>query len=163
MSGHYIRLSGIFITKVFSDAFEEVETGDICINEEGQRHFEYNGVTNPTIMDGIYCIYKYTNNEIVPCTKEEQVTLEQRFKDFESTLDAFIDQTAKDKGYDSRITATMYAGSENQYKEESQAFISWMALCYAYVYNTMNLIIAGTKELPTEAELLAELPRIVWP
>ena len=72
MSKHYIRLDGVFIIKSFSDAFEEAIENDICINEDGQRHFEYNGVTNPTVMDGIFSLYKYVGENIIPATKEEQ-------------------------------------------------------------------------------------------
>ncbi|MGN6715519.1 hypothetical protein [Anaerocolumna jejuensis] len=58
---HYIRLdANSCIIKGFSDAFEQPEDGDICINQEGGRHFELLGQVNPNLYDGYGCpIYKY--------------------------------------------------------------------------------------------------------
>jgi len=69
---HYIRLdSNNNIVYGFSDAFEQPQEGDICINENGGRHFELNGVINPSLaIDGIYR-FKYVDGEIVEKTSEE--------------------------------------------------------------------------------------------
>lgn len=69
---HYIRLNGNMIIKGFSDAFEQPLETDICINENGGRHFEINGEINPNLinMDGTH-IYKYENNTLRKATKEE--------------------------------------------------------------------------------------------
>jgi len=73
MTKHYIRLDGEFITKGFTDAFEQPKEGDICINENGQRHFELFEKTNPSIMDSDgFSLYKYVNDKIIPATQEEQ-------------------------------------------------------------------------------------------
>ena len=46
--------------------------GDIIISEEGGRHFEMNGIINPSLvaMDGIY-LYSYMNNVIHKKTDTE--------------------------------------------------------------------------------------------
>ena len=54
---HYERLDeNGFVIKVFSDAFEEALETDICVNEEGGRHY------NPAIRreDGLP-LYKYVD------------------------------------------------------------------------------------------------------
>ncbi|MGN6715300.1 hypothetical protein [Anaerocolumna jejuensis] len=58
---HFIRLdANSCIIKGFSDAFEQPEDGDICINQEGNRHFELSGQVNPSLFDGYGCLeYKY--------------------------------------------------------------------------------------------------------
>ena len=70
---HYIRLDleGRII-KGFSDAFEQPIDGDICINEQGGRHFGMFGVINPplTDMQGIY-LYKYVDGVEAERTSEE--------------------------------------------------------------------------------------------
>jgi hypothetical protein len=74
MSGtkHYIRLSGNKIVKGFSDAFESPETGDICITENGGRHFELDGVINaPLFNDSMIPLYKWDGNEIVARSEAE--------------------------------------------------------------------------------------------
>lgn len=71
---HYIRLdTNNRIIKGFSDAFEQPEEQDICINQEGGRHFELLGQVNPllTNMDGSH-LYKYEDGNIVEITEAEQ-------------------------------------------------------------------------------------------
>ena len=73
MSKHYIRLdSNNNIVYGFSDDFEQPLVADICINEDGGRHFELNGVINPPLASaqGIY-LYKYVNNEVILKTEAE--------------------------------------------------------------------------------------------
>lgn len=70
---HYIRLdTQNRIIKGFSDAFELPVDDDICINEQGGRHFELFGVVNPPLMNmqGIY-IYKYVDGAVMERTAEE--------------------------------------------------------------------------------------------
>lgn len=60
---HYIRVDDQNrIIKGFSDAFEEPLETDICVNEDGGRHFKLNNAVNPPLTDveGIY-LYKYDN------------------------------------------------------------------------------------------------------
>ena len=53
---HYERLENGFVIKAFSDAFEIPLETDICVNEDGGRHY------NPTIFreDGLP-LYKYVD------------------------------------------------------------------------------------------------------
>ena len=70
---HYIRLDEHNnIIKGLSDAFEQSQEGDVCINEQGGRHFSLFGTTNPSIVNdqGIY-LYKYINGEVVVKTEQE--------------------------------------------------------------------------------------------
>jgi hypothetical protein len=67
MYKHYIRLDeNNNIIYGFSDAFEQTQENDICINENGERHFELLGIVNPSLvtMDGIY-LYQYIDNNVV--------------------------------------------------------------------------------------------------
>lgn len=69
---HYIRLDGIKIIKGFSDAFEQPKTGDICINEDGDRHFMINDAINPAVNNeqGIP-LYKYDKGKVIARTATE--------------------------------------------------------------------------------------------
>jgi len=82
MSKHYIRLDGEKIIWAFSDAFEKPIEGDICINEEGGRHY------NLQIFDdfGRYN-YELAYGEVVGRSDEEKdkdpeyiALLEREFK-----------------------------------------------------------------------------------
>ena len=69
---HYIRVEGNLVTKGFSDAFESPLDTDILINEKGGRHFEFDGVINPSLFDDNFChLYRYENGTIRKATSEE--------------------------------------------------------------------------------------------
>lgn len=71
---HYIKLNtNNCIVKCFSDAFEDPEENDICINQEGGRHFELLGQINPplTNISGIH-LYKYTDGAVTKTTEAER-------------------------------------------------------------------------------------------
>lgn len=73
---HYIRLdANSCIIIGFSDAFEQPTDTDICINQEGGRHFELSGKINPplTNMEGQY-LYTYDNGSIREMTEDERNT-----------------------------------------------------------------------------------------
>lgn len=73
MAKHYILTdeSGR-ILRGFSDDFEKPEANAICINEDGGRHFELDGVINPPIMDHNGTpLYKYDGAKVVARTQTE--------------------------------------------------------------------------------------------
>lgn len=98
MAKHYIinDESGR-ILRGFSDDFEHPDSSAICINEDGGRHFELNGVVNPPMMDYNGApLYKFDGGKVVARTQEEldadvvkapvQPTLEERTAALESVL-----------------------------------------------------------------------------
>ena len=74
---HYVRLdTNGSIIKAFSDAFEQPEANDICVNEQGGRHFELDSVSNPPVINTQgQPIYHFTANVITEWTEEERNTL----------------------------------------------------------------------------------------
>lgn len=73
MAKHYIiTAESGRILRGFSDDFEQPTDGAICINEDGGRHFEMNGTTNPSLIDfnGI-SRYKFVNGQVVERTSAE--------------------------------------------------------------------------------------------
>lgn len=62
---HYIRVDNGTVVYGFSDAFETSLETDICINENGGRHFELFGVINPPLYNFEFPIYKYENGKII--------------------------------------------------------------------------------------------------
>ncbi|MGE4213656.1 MAG: hypothetical protein AB7E42_02610 [Anaerotignaceae bacterium] len=102
---HYVRLdTDGRIIKGFSDAFEQPIEGDICINEQGGRHFEMFGVVNPPLMNmqGIY-IYKYIDEVVMERTPEEiqadisnlpqsELSDKQKLETAEDTIEVLLTQ-----------------------------------------------------------------------
>ena len=77
MSKHFIRLdTNNNIIKGFSTDFEQPIETDICINEDGERHFELNGEINPPLIDmqGRFN-YKFSDGKVVKLTEEEKEKL----------------------------------------------------------------------------------------
>ena len=73
MAKHYIIIDPIGrIVRGFSDDFEQPDVNAICINEDGGRHFELNGVNNPMIIDsnGIP-LYNFIDGQVVKRTLAE--------------------------------------------------------------------------------------------
>lgn len=71
---HYIKLdTNNCIIKGFSNAFEDPEEEDICINQEGGRHFEMLGQVNPPLisLSGVH-LYKYIDSVVIETTEAER-------------------------------------------------------------------------------------------
>ena len=104
-SKHYIRTDdrGVIIHG-FSDAFEQPQSTDICINEQGGRQFRLDtkGTENPPLRDmqGV-ALYKWGGEKIIERTEAErqadvvqptplQPTPEQRLNDVEEFIANFV-------------------------------------------------------------------------
>ncbi len=68
------------------------------------------------------------------------------------------------------VAACSYAAYANPYQAEGQAYLSWRGACWSKVYVIETSALAGQKYkatwanvVPTEAELIAELPALVLP
>ena len=73
MSKHYVTTdeSGR-VLRGFSDGFEQPEASAICINKDGGKHFELNGVVNPPMIDmnGV-SLFKFDGGIVVARSQEE--------------------------------------------------------------------------------------------
>lgn len=75
-----------------------------------------------------------------------------------------LDTTARQRNYDGILSACTYATSANtQFAAEGQACVQWRDACWFTCYGVMNAVRVGGRAIPTAAELLAELPPMVWP
>ena len=93
----------------------------------------------------------------------EPQTTEQIVEGFKSAIQNTLDEAARAKGYDDIISACSYAGYPNVFQAEAIAFGQWRATVWAYGYGELDKVIAGTRPVPTIAEILAELPSLVLP
>lgn len=75
MYTHYIRLDSMGrVIKGFSDAFEQPQDGDICVNEDGGYQFRLTpgGPENQTLVDyDNIPLYKYESGVVVARTAGE--------------------------------------------------------------------------------------------
>lgn len=90
-------------------------------------------------------------------------TAEQIRKSLTDAVQSHMDAAAQAKGYDSIMSACSYAAFPNAFQAEGQAFLVWRADCWVVGYGVLADVEAGNRPIPTEAELIAELPELVLP
>ena len=86
---------------------------------------------------------------------------------FESAVQRYMDAKAAERGYgDEKIpplaSAVTYADEPAvpKFQNEGKAFRAWRSLVWEKCYAIMDEVIAGTREIPTEEQLIAELPAL---
>jgi len=84
-----------------------------------------------------------------------------------ATIDAIqdlLDSTAREHGYDDLRSAVTYIGSSvAKWNNEGLRARAWRDECWSKAQAIENAVRAGTRALPTVAEVLAEMPAANWP
>lgn len=114
-----------------------------------------NGVVQPAITKAEQEI-KYYNDK----AKAELKAVKDMFV---NAIQNMLDSKAKEKGYDSIVSVCSYAGYENTFKAEGEAYGIWRALCWQTGYLILANVEVGTRQMPTVEEVLSELPELVLP
>lgn len=76
-----------------------------------------------------------------------------------AAIQAYLDATARAHRYDNIHTACGWAGEF----ADASALKTWAAACWRKSGEIEAAVAAGTRLVPTEAELIAELPPLVLP
>lgn len=85
-------------------------------------------------------------------------------EDYETAIQAAIDETARAKQFRDGVTMASYAASANpQWAEEAQAFIAWRDGVWAKAYGELAKVEAGKRKQPTIEEFISEIAPIIWP
>ena len=93
--------------------------------------------------------------EIVSKNLEELTAL------FKEKTQQLLDAKAREKGYDDILSACSYAGYDNDFRAEGEAFGIWRAKVWKYGYGLLNAIAEGTHKMPKSFdEILAEMPTL---
>ena len=100
------------------------------------------------------------------------VTAEQKKAEAEAALvvamqnaiDAYVENTAKARGYNSAAHAATYISSTiPEWAKEAQAFVAWRDSVWMQVFRLFGEVEAGNRRPPTSAEeILVTLPQINW-
>ena len=81
-----------------------------------------------------------------------------------SAVQSMLDETARERGYDSILSLCSYATSTAaKFSAEGQAGVSWRDEVWAQGYSILADVESGARAIPTVDELLSELPSFVWP
>lgn len=93
--------------------------------------------------------------EIVSKNLEELTAL------FKEKTQELLDAKAREKGYDDILSACSYAGYDNDFRAEGEAFGIWRAKVWKYGYGLLNAIAEGKHKMPKSFdEILAEMPTL---
>lgn len=94
-------------------------------------------------------------------TEEEK---QEKIKNYLKTIaQNWMDKTVQEREYDGVHTACLYVNSPiEKFQKEGQACLEWMSAVWVKCYAIQDEVLAGTREIPTEEELIAELPVLEW-
>ena len=98
-----------------------------------------------------------TEEPVMPPTDVELLATMERL------MEQHMDATAQADGWDDRWSCVARAGYPNVWQSKAMAFGQWMDNCWLTAIQIRDNVLAGTRSIPTESELLAELPEMVWP
>lgn len=81
-------------------------------------------------------------------------------KRFSGVIDAHVESVAKAKGYNSAASLASYVADPNPaWAQEAQAFVVWRSSVWTTAFNMLST----TTALPTDENVIAALPDIIWP
>lgn len=84
-------------------------------------------------------------------------------KKYTKLVQNYMDKIVQARGYDDVFTCISYVDSTDEiFKREAQAVLAWRDKVWRLCYDILAEINAGRRAVPTEAELLAELPKLEW-
>lgn len=77
------------------------------------------------------------------------------------SVQRYLDTTAQKLNYDSCLSVCSYVNTGvAKFDEEGAAFRQWRSAVWQKGYEIVDAVKAGTRDIPTEEELFAELPTI---
>lgn len=92
--------------------------------------------------------------------KEQQEKSQFNFivSNFEYSVQKYLDEEANLHGYDNITNACSYAGAPNPFQTEAISFVTWRGNVWAYCYQELAKVQAGTRPMPTIEQIISELP-----
>lgn len=111
-------------------------------------------------IDGAQVLRDMTAGEIAELAAERTLSTD----DYRRAVQAHIDAVAAERGYDSGQTCATYAADPHaQWAAEGAAFVAWRSAVWQSTLSRMAAVLAGDEPAPDIADLLADLPAMVWP
>ena len=94
-----------------------------------------------------------------PTQEELQARIQKQLTD---AVQRVLDNKAQELNYDSCLSVCSYIDTGvSRFDAEGKAFRAWRSAVWAKGYEILAQVQAGEREIPTEAELIGELPELV--
>ena len=101
--------------------------------------------------------------KVVPAVPTEAEIKEQTKQHLLQAVDAYMDKTVQDRGYDNIAKCVTYEGDIDPiFNAEGTAAKQWRSKVYRRCYEILAEVEAGIRPVPTKDELIAELPILDW-
>lgn len=114
----------------------------------------------PSIYNGDYRDYEQWLSQGNTPDPADPPTEKQLIIAINDAVQYHIDQTVQDRGYDNMVSCVSYGLSKkSEWSNEAKAAIDWRDACWQRTYEIIN----RGAPYPTPAEVVAQLPPIVWP
>ena len=103
--------------------------------------------------------YRIEDDTYIMSYKVEDKDMRELTALFKEKTQELLDAKAREKGYDDIVSACSYAGYENAFKAEGEAFGKWRSEVWSKGYAILKDITEGRRKLPESfKEILDELP-----
>lgn len=127
------------------------------------RTTEYDPTTH--ILHGISGLNgRFVSIDAVPIVQPTQAEIFAKAQaELTDSIQRHLDSTAQTRNYDGILSLCTYVTSTDPlFAAEGQAGVVWRDACWRKGYEIMAAVLAGNRPIPTESELLAEMPAIGW-
>lgn len=74
----------------------------------------------------------------------------------------YMNKVVASKNYDSVLSACSYAAFDNPFQQDGMKAIEWRSNVWTKCYQILDMVKSGQRPIPTEQELLSELPKLEW-
>ena len=103
------------------------------------------------------------NGQLVIDPNKEQILLNEKKKSLIDAIQRRLDEEAQTHNYDGILSACTYAlSTKTKFAKEGKACVAWRDEVWTKGYEIMAEVEAGTRPIPTEEELIQELPIMNW-
>jgi hypothetical protein len=103
-------------------------------------------------------------DELAAALPADPVPIETVIADFTAKIQTHLDEFARTRGYDSMMSASTYASSSvPKFSAEGQYCIQKRDETWLAAATILGNVQSGARQIPTLAEVMAELPALAWP
>lgn len=141
----------------------------ITVNEDGSQSVSYDTAQYRTAAgwcneNGAVITDKGKYYEVEAIQEPTEEEKQEQIKNYlKAVVQNWMDKTVQEREYDGVHTACLYVNSPiEKFQKEGQACLEWMSAVWVKCYEIQDEVLAGTREIPTEEELIAELPVLEW-